>query len=212
MPLLEPGNLNSGYRRVGARRPGATEPNGQIIGDLWYDTSLSVLNVWNGTAWVEINSLTPSPRRAGSLQDNTNPVQGTNWTKLPMNASSVILDSAASGAIDLVNDTYVAQIPGLFHVVGACEVLLNNNPQRFILSARKNQLEDINEIRGSGFTLRGGTGGDAQHLHVCGYASLNTGDTLSLWLFNNGANNVQVISSAGWQTKFTVVRHGPRPS
>lgn len=41
-------------RRTGARRPGDTAPNGAVIGDLWYDTVVSTLKVWNGSAWVPV--------------------------------------------------------------------------------------------------------------------------------------------------------------
>lgn len=89
-------------------------------------------------------------RYAGSLHDTSNPLQGTNWTKLPMNTQGIFVDSPLS--VDLTNDTYVARTSGLYHAVGSCEVQLNNNPQRFLLSLRRNQIEDTFTWFGSGVT------------------------------------------------------------
>ncbi len=61
MALLTPGNDTPGaIRRVGARRPGPTAPNGEIMGDLWYDTANLTLNVWNGTNWQLVAASGPS--------------------------------------------------------------------------------------------------------------------------------------------------------
>lgn len=43
---------DNGTLRVGNRMPSDTAPKGEIIGDLWYDTSVSSLKVWNGSTWV----------------------------------------------------------------------------------------------------------------------------------------------------------------
>lgn len=55
-PLNNGDDLNTNVRRVGSRRPGPTAPNGESLGDLWYDTSALALKVWNGTAWVGVAS------------------------------------------------------------------------------------------------------------------------------------------------------------
>ena len=47
-----------GVIRSGARRPGPTAPNGEVVGDLWYNTATLTLMVWNGTAWDPYGSLT----------------------------------------------------------------------------------------------------------------------------------------------------------
>jgi hypothetical protein len=56
--LLRSGSDNSrndnGTLRTGARRTGPTPPNGETVGDLWYDTSVKALKVWNGASWFSV--------------------------------------------------------------------------------------------------------------------------------------------------------------
>lgn len=47
---------DNGTLRVGNRLPQDTPPKGEIIGDLWYDTTVSSLKSWNGTSWVQVGS------------------------------------------------------------------------------------------------------------------------------------------------------------
>lgn len=54
MLLSQNAENNTSVRRSGARRPGPTAPNGEVIGDLWYDTSTLTLKVWNGTVWSPV--------------------------------------------------------------------------------------------------------------------------------------------------------------
>lgn len=60
MGVLGQQDLGSGVgdnvRRFGPRVPSTTAPNGQVIGDLWYDISTLTLKAWNGTAWVGVAS------------------------------------------------------------------------------------------------------------------------------------------------------------
>jgi hypothetical protein len=59
MGVLGQQDLNSGVenvRRFGPRVPSNTAPNGQVVGDLWYDISVLTLKAWNGTAWVGVAS------------------------------------------------------------------------------------------------------------------------------------------------------------
>lgn len=54
-----------GTLRTGARVPAPTAPRGEVIGDLWYDTSILALKIWNGTAWVGVASGTAPVLDAG---------------------------------------------------------------------------------------------------------------------------------------------------
>lgn len=59
MGVLGQQDLTSGIdnvRRFGPRVPSNTSPNGQVIGDLWYDMSVLTLKAWNGSAWVGVAS------------------------------------------------------------------------------------------------------------------------------------------------------------
>lgn len=50
-------DLNSGgTRRTGTRIPGPTQPKGEVIGDLWYDTNVLILKVWNGSAFASVKT------------------------------------------------------------------------------------------------------------------------------------------------------------
>jgi len=60
MGVLGQQDLGSGVadnvRRFGPRVPSNTAPNGQVIGDLWYDMVVGALKVWDGTNWVPVGS------------------------------------------------------------------------------------------------------------------------------------------------------------
>lgn len=59
MGVLGQQDLTSGIenvRRFGPRVPSNIAPNGQVVGDLWYDISVLTLKAWNGSAWVGVAS------------------------------------------------------------------------------------------------------------------------------------------------------------
>lgn len=45
---------DNGTLRVGNRLPSDIAPKGEVIGDLWYDTTVNTLKAWNGTQWIAI--------------------------------------------------------------------------------------------------------------------------------------------------------------
>lgn len=55
------GKNDNGTLRVGCRMPSDNAPNGAVIGDLWYDTTVSTLRAWNGTVWVPVGSSAVGP-------------------------------------------------------------------------------------------------------------------------------------------------------
>lgn len=47
---------DNGTLRVGNRLPADIAPKGEVIGDLWYDTTVTTLKAWDGANWVPVGS------------------------------------------------------------------------------------------------------------------------------------------------------------
>lgn len=87
-------------RRIGARRPGPTAPKGEVVGDLWYDTSVLSLKVWNGTAWVGVASGSPPILDAGLELYQAASTPYIDWHR----ASSPAGDGNADFNVRIIND------------------------------------------------------------------------------------------------------------
>lgn len=68
-------------RRVGARRPGPTAPNGATEGDVYYNTSSDKLFIWNGSAWVQQIASGAWDTWATAVAGITNTTNVTRWTR-----------------------------------------------------------------------------------------------------------------------------------
>lgn len=51
---------DNGTLRVGNRLPSTTPPKGEVVGDIWYNTSTLVLYVWDGTTWIPLGGSSSS--------------------------------------------------------------------------------------------------------------------------------------------------------
>ena len=92
-------------RKVGGAHVGTTAPNSTpageaslSVGELWYDTSLSVMKVWDGTAWQSVAD-TQAFYEAGPWAHGTNRPNGA-----PLEAGDEWYDTSASPATAYVWD------------------------------------------------------------------------------------------------------------
>lgn len=84
---------------------------------------------------------------------------------------------------------YVVPQDGYYQVNGTVASDIQNNPQNSISYIAYNGSEIA---RGDRITVRGGTAGDIYNLHVSDIIYCLQGATLSLGLYNGGANSVTV--------------------
>lgn len=98
-------DTSGNIRKVGGAHVGTTAPNSTpagdaslSVGELWYDTSLSVMKVWDGTAWQSVTD-TQSFYEAGPWAYGTNRPNGA-----PLEAGDEWYDTSASPATAYVWD------------------------------------------------------------------------------------------------------------
>jgi len=53
--IVSSGSVTNNFTLVLSNQQGATAPVGPLTGQTWYDTSVSLLKVWNGTVWTTIS-------------------------------------------------------------------------------------------------------------------------------------------------------------
>lgn len=170
--------------------------------------------VWvlaTGGALLIIGSQTPAYPAKFQRSANYNHAAGGS-AKVPLDL--VVWDP--NSRVDTANNRYLCAADGMYTVYGHLLAELNNNPQRFFITARKNGVEDQHTVFGSGYYVRGGAAGDLWQLTVAGEVRCSAGDYLELWFSNSGPAVTVVeggsVAAVPWAANMTVRRTAGLPT